>query len=197
MELLTVNQRKSDHDINEIFLNRWSPRAMSGDPISNEELMQLFEAARWAPSSFNNQPWRFIYATRDSEYWQSFLELLVDFNRSWAKNAAVLVALVSKKNFEYNGKPSITHSFDTGAAWENLALQGSLNNLVVHGMEGFDYKKAKKVLGIPKDYQVEMMFAVGMPGKIEDLPKELAEKEHPSGRKELSEFVFKGTFRGN
>src|SRR3989344_6792652 len=195
MELLTVNQRKSDHDINEIFLNRWSPRAMSGDPISNEELMQLFEAARWAPSSFNNQPWRFIYATRDSEYWQSFLELLVDFNRSWAKNAAVLVALVSKKNFEYNGKPSITHSFDTGAAWENLALQGSLNNLVVHGMEGFDYKKAKKVLNIPAGYQVEMMFAVGMPGKIEDLPKELAEKEHPSGRKELSEFVFKGTFR--
>ncbi|MGH7790937.1 MAG: nitroreductase family protein, partial [Thermodesulfobacteriota bacterium] len=116
--------RKPEFDVDEIFLNRWSPRAMSGEEISEAELMSLFEAAKWAPSSFNNQPWRFLYSRRDSENWGLFFNLLAEFNQAWAKNASALIVIISRKTFDHNGKPSRTHSFDTGAAWQNLALQG-------------------------------------------------------------------------
>ena len=116
--------RQSRYDINPLLLHRWSPRAMSGEEISDTELMRLFEAARWAPSSYNGQPWRFIYAKRNSEPWDKLFSLMVDFNKSWAKNAAALVVIISRKNFEHDEKPSVTHQFDAGAAWENLALQG-------------------------------------------------------------------------
>jgi nitroreductase len=125
--------RKADYPIDNLFLDRWSPRAMSGEAISQEELMPLFEAARWAPSSYNNQPWRFLYAHRDTEQWKLFFDLLVEFNQGWARNAGVLVLFISKNTLDMNGEPAPTHSFDTGAAWENLALQGWLKGLVVHG----------------------------------------------------------------
>ena len=138
--------RKADYAIEPILLDRWSPRAMSGEEISQEELMRLFEAARWAPSSFNTQQWRALYARRGTEHWQRFFNLLVDANKAWAKNAAVLVVFISRKSFDYNDEPSITHSYDAGAAWENFALQGFHQGLVVHGMEGFDYERARKDL---------------------------------------------------
>ncbi len=190
-----MNSRKPEYKVSDIILNRWSPRPMSGKEELDEELMSLFEAAKWAPSSYNNQPWRFIYAKKNTEHWKKFFGLLVSFNQKWCKNAAVLVVVVSRKNFEYNEKSSRTHSFDTGAAWENLALQGAMNGLVVHGMEGFDYEEAKKIVGLPKDFDVEMMFAVGKPGKKEDLAEELQEKEVLSDRKKLKEIVFEGKFK--
>jgi nitroreductase len=144
-----------------LLTNRWSPRAMSGEEISHEELMRLFEAARWAPSSFNAQPWRALYARRGTEHWQTFFDLLVDANKVWAKNAAVLVVFISRKNIERNDEPSVTHSYDCGAAWENFALQGSQQGLVVHGRQGFDYDRAHKDLRIPDDFQIEAMAAVG------------------------------------
>lgn len=156
--------------------------------------MSLFEAARWAPSSYNNQPWRFIYAKRGSEYWDRLFGLMVEFNQSWTKNAAVLIAVISKKNFDFNGKPSPTHRFDTGAAWENLALEASARGLVAHGMEGFDYERARKELNVPDDYDVEAMIAVGKPGKKEDLSPDLQEKEVPSDRRPLNEIVMEGVF---
>lgn len=168
---------------------------MSREEMTDEELMPLFEAARWAPSSYNGQHWRFIYAKRNTEHWNTFFDLLVDFNKQWAKNAAVLVVVISKKAFDFNNKPSVTHSFDTGAAWENLALQGTAMGLVTHGMEGFDYDKAKKVLAIPDDYQVEAMIAIGKRGKKEDLPKEMQEREMPSDRRPLREIVMEGGFK--
>ena len=125
---LRKTPRQSQYDINPLLLHRWSPRAMSGEEISDSELMRLFEAARWAPSSYNGQPWRFIYSKRNSEPWDKLFSLMVDFNKSWAKNAAVLVVVISRKNFEHDGKPSVTHQFDAGAAWENLALQGKLKD---------------------------------------------------------------------
>ena len=109
--------RKAAYPIHELILNRWSPRAMSGESISDAELMSLFEAARWAPSSYNSQPWRFIYAKRDTAAWDPLYNLMVQFNKDWTKNAAVLMVIVSRDTFEYNGKPSITHSFCTGSAW--------------------------------------------------------------------------------
>jgi nitroreductase len=187
--------RRPDFDIDRIFLNRWSPRSMSGDEISRDVLFSLFEAARWAPSSNNNQPWRFIYACRNTDHWPIFFDLLTDQNKIWARNAAVLIVVVSKKTFDYNEKPARTHSYDAGAAWENLALQGSLKALVVHGMQGFDYDRARKALNIPDVFQVEAMIAVGKPGKKEDLPEGLQEREAPSTRKTLSEIVIEGSFR--
>lgn len=189
-----MNQRKTEYKIHEIFTNRWSPRAMSGEEITDKELMSLFEAARWAPSAYNSQPWRFIYAKKNTKHWNKLFNLLIEFNQMWAKNAATLVVIISRKRFEYNDKPSITHSFDTGAAWQNLALQGSINNLVIHGMSGFDYEKAREILKIPDNYEVEAMFAVGKPGNKEDLPKELQEKEIISDRKKISEIAFEGKF---
>jgi len=187
--------RKSEYNINKILINRWSPRAMTGEKISKNELMTLFEAARWAPSSYNGQPWRFVYAERETEHWERLFNLLVDFNKMWCSNAAVLFCLVSRKTFEHNNNPSVTHSFDCGSAWENMALQGSMMGLVVHGMEGFNYEKARKDLKIPENYHVEMMGAIGKPAGVESLPDALQKKELPSGRKNLLEIIMEGQFK--
>ena len=187
--------RKPQQDIDEIFVNRWSPRAMVGQDIDEKTLLTLFEAARWAPSANNNQPWRFIYARRNTKHWETFFQLLAEGNQVWAKNAAVLIVIISKTTFD-NGKPSITHSFDAGAAWVSLALQGSLAGLVIHGMQGFDYDKAKKILRIPDEYQVEAMIAVGKKGRKEDLPDYLQEREFPSSRKSIAELAMEGSFQG-
>lgn len=168
---------------------------MTGEEISDEILLGLFEAARWAPSSSNNQPWRFIYAKRNTPEWDTLFDLLVDFNKSWVKNAAVIVVALSKNTFDKNGKPSRTHSFDTGAAWISLAIQGSSEGLVVHGMEGFDYEKARKNLGIPEDHTVEVMIAIGKKAPKESLPDDLYQREEPSTRRPLNEIVMKGRFQ--
>ncbi len=187
--------RKADFAIEQLLLDRWSPRAMSGEKISDEELMRLFEAARWAPSSFNAQQWRALYARRGNEHWPLFLDLLVEANKSWAKNAAVLVLFISRKTFDYNSEPSITHSFDTGAAWENFALQGFRQGLVVHGMEGFDYDRARVALHVPEQFQIEAMAAVGKPGPKEVLPDKLQKRESPSDRRKVVDSICEGPFR--
>jgi nitroreductase len=188
-------KRKADHPIDKLFLDRWSPRAMSGEEIAEPDLMVLFEAARWAPSSYNNQPWRILYARRKGPHWQTFFDLLVDMNKAWAKNAAVLLLFISKTTFDHSGKPSRTHSFDAGSAWENLALQGINKGYVVHGMEGFDHEKAKSVLKIPEGFRVEAMAAVGLPGIKEELPGELQKRESPNDRRKLSETICEGPYR--
>jgi nitroreductase len=167
---------------------------MSGEEIAEKELLTLFEAARWAPSSYNNQPWRILYARRNTIHWPLFFDLLVDFNKTWVKEAAALVIFLSKTTFDYNCEPSVTHSFDTGAAWQNFALQATLKNLVVHGMQGFDYDRARTVLKIPRDLQVEAMAAVGKPGKKEDLPIGLQEREAPNDRRKLAETISEGPY---
>lgn len=191
----TKTLRKPDYAVHEMIVHRWSPRSMSGETISDKELNQLFEAARWAPSSYNSQPWVFIYAKRDTKQWGPLFDLMADFNKEWTKNAAVLVVVVSRDTFAHNGEPSRTHSFDTGAAWQNLALQGSHMGLVIHGMSGFDYDKAKKSLNIPDGYTIEAMFAIGKPGKTEDLPEYMREMEKPSDRNKVEQFAFEGSFK--
>ena len=184
--------RKADHPIHPLILNRWSPRAMSGEPLSDAELFPLFEAARWAPSSYNAQPWRILYVKRDTPHWDRLFNILVDFNKQWCGKAAILGLLFSRTTFEKNNKPSHTHAFDTGAAWENLCLEGASRGLVVHGMEGFDYEKAR--LLIPKDHEVHAMFALGKKAPKTTLPPDLQEKEStPSSRKPISQFAFEGT----
>jgi nitroreductase len=186
--------RKTDFPIEPLLVDRWSPRAMSGEEISQDELMGLFEAARWAPSSFNAQQWRALYARRNTDHWPVFFDLLVDANKSWAKSAAVLVLFISRKRFEYNDEPSITHSYDTGAAWENFALQGFRQGLVVHGMEGFDYERARSELRIPEEYSVEAMAAIGRPAPKEVLPEKLQAREAPTDRRKVEQSVREGVF---
>lgn len=186
--------RHPDYPVEDLFLDRWSPRAMSGEAIADNELKVLFEAARWAPSSYNNQPWRMLYAHRDTPHWPLFFDLLIDFNKAWAKRAAALVLFASKTTFDHNGQPSLTHSFDTGAAWVSFALQGALKGYIVHGMQGFDYARAKTALKIPDGFQVEAMAAVGRPGDSADLPNDLRERERPSDRRKLNKTICEGPF---
>ncbi|MDO8631181.1 MAG: nitroreductase family protein [Phycisphaerales bacterium] len=188
------DHRKADYPIDPIFIDRWSPRAMSGEPITDRELMTLFEAARWAPSTYNEQEWRFLYAGRTGPHWSTFMDILVEANRVWCGRAAVLVVVLSHKVFSRNGKLNPVHTFDTGAAFENLALQGARMGLVVHGMAGFDPDKARKNLKIPDDYSVEAMIAVGRPGDPNELPPELREREVPTDRKPVGEIAREGTF---
>ena len=190
-----LEYRHPEHDIPIEFLQRWSSIAMSGEEITREELMPLFEAARWAPSSYNNQPWRFFYALRGSDDWDKFLGLLAEGNRGWAKNASALIVIASKTTFDYNNKPSITHSYDTGAAWGYLALMASMSGLVARGMQGFDYDRAREVVRLSEEFKVEAMAAVGKPGSPDSLPEEMRERDAPSGRKSLTETVFEGGFK--
>ncbi len=188
------SERKPTFKINPLIFNRWSPRSMIAEELDDDIISSLFEAARWAPSSYNNQPWRFIYAKRNTKYWNNLFNLLAEPNKVWAKNAALLVVVISSKNFEYNGKFSITHQYDAGAAWENLALEATSRGLVAHGMQGFDYNKAREDLKIPDDFDVMAMIAIGKRGSKENLPSNLQEKENPNDRKPLNEIIMEGTF---
>lgn len=190
--ILARDHRATEYVVDPIFVNRWSARAMSGGPIEARELMRVFEAARWAASSHNGQPWRFLYAFRDTAHWQTFFDLLIEFNQSWVEKAAVLVLAVSRRTFEHNGQPASTHSFDTGAACANLALQGCAMGLVVHPMQGFDYDRAKEALNISDEYAVEVMIALGKSAPLSSLPGPLQEQESPSLRKSLAEIVCEG-----
>ena len=186
--------RQAAHAVDPLFLDRWSSRAMSGEPLTEAELLVLFEAARWAPSSSNVQPWRILFARRDGPHWETFVGLLAEGNRVWAQHAAALVLFVSR-TVNDAGKASVTHSFDTGAAWENFALQGSLCGLVVHGMQGFDYARARTELEIPDEFHVEAMAAIGRPGPVEHLPEHLRARDTPNGRRPLEQTVCEGPFR--
>ena len=190
-----LDHRKPDHPIEELFLARWSPRAMTGEPLSEGEIHTLFEAARWAPSTYNEQEWRFLYARRDTPQWSTFFEMLVEGNQDWCRNAAMLVVIVAHKVFNRNGKPNPVHLFDVGAAYENIALQGTAMGLVVHAMQGFDFAMAQTALNVPEDYAVAAMFAAGRPAEPDTLPEALREREKPSDRKPISQTVCEGAFK--
>jgi len=186
--------RKPDYPIQSLFVDRWSPRAMSGEALSEIELMRLFEAARWAPSCGNFQPWRFLYARRDTDFWPAFLDLLKPSNREWAARAGALVVVISRTHYDGDGRSCVTHSYDSGAAWQNLALQAWSSNLVAHGIVGFDYERARRVLRVPAAFAVEAMIVLGQPGENAQLSDALQNREKPSTRRPLSETICEGPF---
>jgi nitroreductase len=190
----SIASRHADYPIEPLFLRRWSPRAMSGEPLSDQELFTLFEAARWAPSTYNEQEWRFLYARRDTPQWSLFFNLLMEANQTWCKRAAVLVVVLARKVFTHNGNPNPVYLFDAGSAWENLALQASSMGLVAHGMAGFNFSKAFTTLRVPEHFAVAAMFAVGRPGAVHDLPPELREREVPSNRRPVRESIWEGAY---
>jgi nitroreductase len=188
--------RVAEHTgVHRSFLRRWSPRAMSGEPVRHDELLQLLEAARWAPSCFNAQPWHFVYAYRGSDGWDPLFGTLAEGNRTWVARAGALLACCSRTTFERNGKANRFHALDAGAAWQSLALQAMHLGLVCHGMGGFDEDAARAALELPEEWTVQCMIAVGRPGRIEDLPDDYQEREKPSTRKPIAEIASEGVFR--
>jgi nitroreductase len=187
--------RKPEHAVHPLFVNRWSPRVMSGEPLTDAELMTLFEAARWAPSSYNEQPWRLLYARRETPEWERFFNLLVPANRGWCFNAAVLILVVARKTFTRNGKPNRVHSFDCGSCWMSIALQAELLGLVAHGMAGFDRDRAREELNVPEEFDVEAMIALGRHGTGEGYSEQVIEGDKKvSDRRPVGETAFEGGF---
>jgi nitroreductase len=190
----TDGYRQPDQPIERLMVQRWSPRAMSGEPLRDDELLALFEAARWAPSTFNEQEWRFLFARRGSSWWDTFFGLLSPGNQEWCHRAAVLVVVLSHKVFTRDGSPNPVHTFDAGLATQNLFLQAAAMGLVAHGLAGFDREKTRRELGVPEDYEIEAMVALGRPGDPGDLPQRLLDRERPSERKPVSQIVREGDF---
>lgn len=191
-----MSERKADHPVDPLFLERWSPRAFDGSPIPEGDMLSLFEAARWAPSAFNSQPWRFLYARRGEADWERFLGLLIEFNRSWAQSASLVVYILSDSLpfTDKAGEPatSHTHSYDAGAAWASFALQATRLGYQAHGMSGVDFERVRSELAVPERYRIEAAAAVGRIGDPATLPEKLRAREFPSGRKPMEEFAFKG-----
>ena len=193
---MTLN-RETDTALDPLFLNRWSPRAFDGSVMAADDLRTILDAGRWAPSSFNYQPWRFLYATRDdAANWARFLDLLIPFNAIWAKEASVLLFILSETTMGSPDKPSHSHSFDAGAAWSAVALQSTLIGYHAHGMVGIDMDKARTELSVPDGFRIEAAVAIGRMGDPASLPEKLQAREEPSNRKPLEEIAYSGNFRG-
>ena len=183
--------------VHNLIEKRWSPRAFAGTAVGVEQLEALFEAARWAPSAMNEQPWRFIYATQeDPEAYDRLLNCLVEANQVWAKNAPVLFLSVAKKTYDLNGNVNGHAWHDVGMATANLVLQATDLDLHVHLMGGFSADKARQVLEIPDGFEPVTMGAIGYIGDPEALPEHLKARElSPRQRKPLHDIVFNGTWK--
>ena len=196
-----MSDRSSDYPIEPIFLERWSPRSFDGSAVPQRDLETILEAARWAPSAFNSQPWLFLYAHRGDPHFGTFVECLVPFNQSWAKEAAVLLYVLSDTlpftdRATGEPSPSLTHSYDAGAAWGYLALQAWRMGYYAHGMSGIELDDARSALNVPERYVINAAAAIGRIGDPASLPEKLQAREAPSGRKALAEVAFRGLFPG-
>lgn len=194
--MVSSNSRESTHAIDPIFLDRWSPRAFTGETLAEADLLGLLEAARWAPSAANLQPWRFIYALNGQPNWDRFVGLLAEGNQVWAKNASALVFVVSRQVAERGGekRPATTASFDAGAAWGYLAMQAHLKGLHAHGMGGIKHAEIAQAFGVGDEYKVEAAIAIGRIADPATLPDALRARETPSQRRPLAEIAFNGAF---
>ncbi|ARO53422.1 putative OXIDOREDUCTASE PROTEIN [Methylorubrum extorquens] len=188
--------REPDHAIEPIFAERWSPRVFTGEAVPETELLRMFEAARWSPSSYNSQPWRFLYALRGTPEWQTFFDLLVPGNQKWAEGTGALVFLVSSERMKVGDelKSSASHSLDAGAASLAFALQANRQGWHVHGMGGFDRERAPAVLNVPEHHRVEAAYGIGRATPWAELSEEQRAKERPNGRRPITDFAFRGGF---
>ncbi len=188
--------RLAEHAVDKLFIERTSPRSFTGEAIPDEVLFSMFEAARWAPSASNIQPWRLIYAKAGSPQWSGLFDCLMPGNQVWVAKASALVAFVAETHRRQGETraENRTHALDTGAAWMSLALQAELLGWATHGMAGFHHDKARAALALPEDFDVYMFAAIGKRAAAEALPPELAAREVPSPRRHLAETVFLGRF---
>ncbi len=184
----------NEHPILDLLKRRWSPRAFSDRPVEKDKLNSLLEAARWAASCFNEQPWRFIIATKeDKTEYDKLFSTMVEANQAWAHQAPVLMLTVAKLNFEKTQKPNRHALHDVGLAMGNLSLQATELGLFLHQMAGFSVTKARELFEIPPDAEPVAMVAIGYPGDPDTLPEKLRERElEPRTRKPLKDLVFLG-----
>jgi len=188
--------RTAHPKVEKLIVERWSPRAFDGSEISQEDLEVIFEAAGWAPSAYNVQPWTFLYARRGDANWDLFLSGLIEFNQSWAKDASALVYVVSDKYMRSakGNSDNHSHSFDAGAAWALAAIQAQALGYHTHGMSGLKFGEAEQLLGLPEDHRLEAAFVIGRQAPKEQLPDFLQEREVASDRKPVSEIAKAGKF---
>jgi nitroreductase len=188
------NPAATEFPVNELIRDRWSPRAFSEKEIAPADLRSLFEAARWAPSSSNEQPWAFIVATRhDHENFKKALQPLVEFNVNWAKRAYVLGFAISELAFAKNNAPNRNAQYDTGAAMSQLSTEATSRGIMVHQMAGFDPGTAREIFEIPAGWEAIAAFAIGYPGDPTSLPQPYRDREiAPRLRKPIREFVMSG-----
>jgi nitroreductase len=191
-----MTDRIAHPKVEKLIVERWSPRAFDGSDMPQEDLDVIFEAAGWAPSAYNVQPWTFLYARRGDANWDLLLSQLIEFNQSWAKDASALVYIVSDKlmRSDKGDTDNHSHSFDAGAAWVLAALQAQAMGYHTHGMTGINFGAAEAALGIPEDHRLEAAFVIGKAAGKEILPEFLQEREVPSNRKPLAEIVRAGRF---
>jgi len=193
-----IMDRTPDHPVEPIFLDRWSPRAYDATSMPSSDLLTILEAARWAPSAYNFQPWRFLYSHRDDAHWNTYLSLLDPFNAGWAQYTSALVIVLSDTIIPGDAtgpqKRSRTHSFDAGAAWAQLALQATSLGYQAHAMAGINFDQSHKDLIVPERYRVEIAVAIGKRADPSVLPDELQDREIPSQRLPMNEIAFAGVF---
>lgn len=184
----------TNHPIHDLLRRRWSPRAFDGRALNPDQLRTLLEAARWAPSCYNEQPWYFLVATReDPAEYDRMLGCFVEFNQSWAKTAPVLMISVASTKFSRNAKPNRHGYHDLGLAVENMVIQGMSMGIYTHQMGGFDVEKTRTTYGIPDEFDPVAAIGCGYPGDPKSLPDDLARREmEPSPRKAMQDFVFTG-----
>lgn len=196
MTLPTPNTRHADHPVHPQFLARWSPRAFDGQPLTEAQMLSLLEAARWAPSASNNQPWRFVWALPGDAGFDAIAASLAPSNYVWAHRAGGLIVVASRTTVPRDGeeRPNGFHAFDAGAAWAQLALQAHLNGLAAHGMGGFDAAKLAPAIALPPHHTLHAVVAVGRQGDPATLPEALRAREMPNGRVPLTDLAHRGSF---
>jgi nitroreductase len=197
--MVTVPYKEHDpmnHEILPAIANRWSPRAFSKEQISKEDLGKLLEAARWAASSMNEQPWRLIYAYQGEEAFDKILVTLMEGNRLWAKDASMLMLTIVKKDFSMNGRPNKAAHHDLGLAIGNLSIQATEIGIGLHQMGGFDPRKAEELFDLPEGYEAVTAIAMGYFGDPEQLEEPFKSRETGKRtRKSIEDFAFHGKFR--
>lgn len=188
---IVAKTAKTDYPVSELISRRWSARAFSTRPVEKRKLLSILEAARWAPSSRNEQPWRYIVFTNDNpEILKKAHSVLKEIN-DYAKRAPILICAITKKTYTDNEKPNRLHFHDLGAANENMFLESFNQGLIMHEMGGFDVEKAREVFHVPEDYEVGIMIAIGYQDTFDVLPERLREKAFtPRQRKPLSEIAY-------
>ena len=193
-DLSSLKAAQTQQPVAELIGRRWSPRAFSSREVTPEQVASLLEAARWAPSAYNEQPWRFIVASKaDSATYDKLLGSLMELNQMWARNAPVLILTLAKKTFTHNGTPNLYALHDAGMAAANLALQATALGLNAHFMAGFDKAAARTAFQIPDDYELGTAIAVGYAGDPSTLPERFRQAElAPRSRKPLAELVYSG-----
>jgi nitroreductase len=193
-ELIEEKVASTEYPVIDLIKSRWSPRALSGDPVEEEKIMSLLEAARWAPSCFNEQPWNFIlFKKENQEEFNKIIDVLSPRNQLWAKNAPLIMLSVAKANFERNGKTNRHALHDVGAAVTNLTLQATSMRLYVHQMAGFNSEKAKQLFNIPDGYEPVSAIAIGYYGSLLSLAEEFKKAESANrSRKPIYDFAFRG-----